>query len=237
MPLADGACDVLFVSHVLEHLAQPDDFIREAKRCARHIYLEFPTLTRELMYAWSFHKWLIEVRDGQLVFYQNDIPQIFGDFFHRHHDFLLDTWSSERFEELNTYLYVPTDELACSFSRQTALEYLLERSVEGEGKINFETEYGQTGTTRLSYSTATRLKILLWTITPSSLVRTRNRLTQWWNRSRRRELTHSTIARLMCQKCRAGSLRLKRGSSPREMVCGQCGACYAAHRGVFDFDV
>lgn len=74
LPLADGACDVLFVSHVLEHIDEPRRFLEEARRCAKRIYLEFPTALREMMYAWPFHRWLIEFRENQLVFYKNDVP-------------------------------------------------------------------------------------------------------------------------------------------------------------------
>ena len=111
IPLADKACDLLFVSHVLEHLEDPGKFIEEARRCARRIYLEFPTFRRELMYAWSFHRWVIGMESGRLIFYRNDMPQLFGDFFHSHYDFLLDMWSEERFEELNTFLFGEGDEV------------------------------------------------------------------------------------------------------------------------------
>src|SRR4029079_14779766 len=34
LPLADRSCDVIFMSHVIEHLTDPQKFIMEAKRCA-----------------------------------------------------------------------------------------------------------------------------------------------------------------------------------------------------------
>ena len=69
IPLKDQSCDLLFVSHVLEHLDQPETFLNEAQRCARKIYLEFPTFYRELMYAWSFHKWVVEIQGFKLICY------------------------------------------------------------------------------------------------------------------------------------------------------------------------
>jgi len=235
LPLGDKVCDVLFVSHVIEHMEEPAKFISEAKRCAKHIYLEFPTVVRELMYAWSFHKWLIEVNEGRLVFYKNDIPQLCGEFFHSHYDFLFDTWSEYRFPELNTSLYLNTDELDYFIAPKSALEHVLERSAHGDRKINFRSQYGQTGAGKVLYPFRARLKLALWAITPTSTIRARNRIAQKQNRSRRRDLTEDIVARLLCQRCRVGSLR-GAGSTGR-LVCVDCGERYSANDGVFDFDI
>lgn len=237
LPLADKACDVLFVSHVLEHLDEPGRFIAEAKRCARWIYLEFPTARRELMYAWSFHTWLIEIESGTLIFYRNDIPQLFGDFFHAHYDFLLDRWSEERFEELNHYLYAATDDLAHTISPTSAMEHVLERSARDDHKVNFPSEYGQAGTTRVGYPLGARLKLLAWALTPGTLIRARNQLRQRRNQSRRHRLGQALVARLLCQRCRTASLRLERGGGGDEMVCTRCQQRYTATQGIFDFDI
>lgn len=237
LPLADKACDVLFASHVIEHIPEPWKFIEEAKRCARHIYLEFPSALRELMYAWSFHHWLVDVEDGHLVFYRNDIPQLFGAFFHTHYDFLLDTWSEYRFAELNTYLYTRTDDLAYVVSPKTALEHVLERSAHGDQKINFPSQYGHTGTGKVPYPVATRLKTLLWTMTPASLLRLRNSLRQRRNSGHRPELTEGLVARLVCQTCREARLNLQRGATQGTITCMACGTLYKAIDGVFDFDL
>ena len=49
LPIADQACDVLFGSHVMEHIPEPWKFVQEVKRCARFTYLEFPSAWREVM--------------------------------------------------------------------------------------------------------------------------------------------------------------------------------------------
>jgi len=237
LPLRDQACDVLFVSHVIEHLNDPARFIEEAKRCSRRIYLEFPTVVRELMYAWSFHKWLVVIEQGKLVFYKNDIPKLFGDFFHAHYDFLLDFWSEYRFEELNASMYLETNNLTYTISPKTALEYVLERSARGDQKVNFRSQYGQTGTGKIVYPITARLKMLLWIITPAIMVRARNRLAQRRNSSTRYELTEAIVARLLCQRCRTGSLRPEHNASNRHIICTGCGERYTATDGVFDFDL
>lgn len=237
IPLADKACDVLFMSHVLEHLDEPEKFIEEAKRCARFVYLEFPSLSRELMYAWSFHKWLIEVEGGRLVFYKNDVPQVFKEFFHSQYDFLLDLWSEERFEQLNNYLHINTDDLEYTISPSTAWEYILQRSPIGDHKVNFENEYGRNGTSAVAYPLAARLKMLIWAATPPQLIRARNRISQKRNKSKHHGITNVIVARFLCQKCRSGPLRLEPGASSDEIVCNSCGERYVASNGIFDFDI
>jgi len=237
LPLANKSCDVLFVSHVIEHLSHPELFIEEAKRCARYVYLEFPTARRELMHAWPFHKWLVENEAGRLVFYRNDIPQIFGDFFHTHYDFLFDLWSEGRFEELNSYLYVEADDLAYTFSEKTAFERVLERSAKGDEKINYRSRYGQTGRGTVRYSLSSRLKMTVWALTPERLIQSRNRFSQRRNRSKQHKLTNDIVSRLLCQRCRVGKLRLEGESSSEQIVCESCGKRYTANNGVFDLDI
>lgn len=237
LPLADRGCDVLFVSHVLEHLPEPERFLAEARRCASFVYLEFPTVRRELMYAWSFHPWLIEADADRLTFYKNDIPQLFGDFFHTQYDFLLDAWSEERFEELNHSIYRPADRLSFVFSPQTAYTHILERSARGPARVNYQTPYGRTGTTRVDYPISLRLKLLLWALTPPAIIRARARWTQRRNRAKRLELSPAILGRMCCQKCRGRSLRMERGLSPAEVVCAACGQRYTATQGVFNFDL
>lgn len=236
LPLADQSCDVLFASHVIEHLDEPGRLVEEAKRVARNVYLEFPTAARELMYAWSFHKWLVEAEGNRLVFYRNDIPQLFGDFFHAEYDFLFDTWSQERFEELNGFLYAPVEEVTWTVSPRTALEHVLARGRNGGHKINFPSQYGRTGTGSVAYPMATCAKMIAWALTPSSLIRARNRLAQRRNRRARQPLVEPLLARLVCQRCRTGGLQHRGGSGAGEIVCPACGEHYAATDGVFDFD-
>jgi len=55
LPLPDHGCNLVFASHILEHIPSPDRFLEEVKRCSDRIYLEFPSARRELMFAWSYH--------------------------------------------------------------------------------------------------------------------------------------------------------------------------------------
>lgn len=237
IPLADKSCDLLFVSHVLEHIDRPELFLAEAKRCAKWVYLEFPTRVRELMYAWSFHRWLIEIENGKLIFYRNDIPQLHGSFFHEHYDFLLDVWSDERFAELNHYLHIEADRLAYEFSPQSALEHVLSVSAKGQQKINYRSRYGASGTGAVAYSPGLLLKTVLWALLPDALLRMRRRMQDRVNAGRKQELTDQLVSRLRCQKCSANALALAPGSSRTVILCSSCGTEYRQVQGIFDFDV
>jgi hypothetical protein len=80
LPLPSAGCDWIFASHLIEHLPRPESFLEEIQRCSDKVYLEFPALNRELMFAWACHEWLVVPDGSHLVFYRNDIPQLFGDF-------------------------------------------------------------------------------------------------------------------------------------------------------------
>src|SRR5258708_6889893 len=46
LPIPDGGCDLVFASHIIEHLPDPALFVAEIKRCSRWVYLEFPSRNR-----------------------------------------------------------------------------------------------------------------------------------------------------------------------------------------------
>jgi hypothetical protein len=224
LPLAPQGCDLLFASHLLEHLSEPAKFINEVKRCSKRVYLEFPSVTRELMYAWSFHEWLIEVNDRHLVFYRNDIPQLFGPFFHQHYDVLLDIWSSQRFDELNSYVYSDSEGLSYEFSTQSAFEHVLSSSSRGKEKVN------RAPTADVQYFWTQLAKIVAHRLTPDPMLRYGIQLRRVWRRGTPKILSQAIVDRLICQRCGIRELRLK----DTEIVCDACCTGYGQHNGVFD---
>jgi SAM-dependent methyltransferase len=234
LPLADQACDLLFMSHVIEHLPDPVAFFSEAKRCAKAIYLEFPKKNRELMYAWSFHRWLVEIDGGRLMFYRNDVPQLFGNFFHTQHDFLLNTWTEEKFELLNAHLYTKTEELNYQISEKTAFEHILEGSPSGDQKINYESMYGQSGAAETKYPLDARLKMIAWSLSPGFLFRLRNQISRKRNRGARMGISQDIVERMICVHCGTAKLQLERAE---QITCKSCGKTYLAHDQIFDFDI
>ena len=107
LPIRDQGCELIFASHIIEHLPDPQRFVDEIKRCSRHVYLEFPSRNRELMFAWSFHQWLVEFDSGTLRFYRNDLPQLFGRLFHEGYDTALGAWSGCSARETKHFSLLP----------------------------------------------------------------------------------------------------------------------------------
>ena len=225
MPLPDKGCDLLFASHIVEHLDDPGAFLAEARRCARRVYIEVPSVRRELMFAWGFHAWLVELRDHHLVFYRNDIPQLFGDFFHRHYDVVLDAWCLDRHSLLNSSLCSDTADLSWEIAPQGALAHLLGASAKGPDRVNFA------DTAPVDYDRMRLLKAAAAGLLPEPARRRLQALVRRRRPGRARPLTQRIVDRLICQRCRARRLRLA-GDTVR---CEGCGAAYGQQRGIFDF--
>ena len=224
IPIPNGGCDLIYASHIIEHLPDPRRFIAEIKRCSKRVYLEFPSRNRELMFAWSFHEWLIEPAGKVLIFYRNDLPQLFGRLFHEQYDAALGAWSDARHEYLNTSILCHSDELEYKFPTETATEMLLRSSPRGALKIN-SSKYIH----RPQYSLREVLAIAAQSMLPGSLYAKLTR--QRGGASLPAPLPDSMVARFMCIHCRAATLR----RSKDNITC-QCGAQYAQDRGIFDFD-
>jgi SAM-dependent methyltransferase len=225
IPLKDQSCDLLFVSHVLEHLDQPESFLKEAQRCAKKIYLEFPTFYRELMYAWSFHKWVVEIQGLKLICYRNDVPQMFHDFFHKNYDLLLHIWSEERFQELNSYLYTDTASLSIEISTQSALEVALQRGNTGDSKVNFaETE-------KHSYSTFELLGLLIYNALPKAVLRWKRNLFEGMKEKKFLEIDSALFEKFQCPRCRSGELK----RTENAIQCVSCGTEFPKVKGIYHF--
>jgi SAM-dependent methyltransferase len=224
IPIPDGGCDLIFASHIIEHLPDPVRFIAEIKRCSQRVYLEFPSRNRELMFAWSFHEWLIEPAGRVLRFYRNDLPQLFGRLFHEEYDAALGAWSEARHEHLNTSMYCRSDELDFEFPTETATEMLLRSSPRGTSKIN-SAEFIH----RSRYSPREVLAFAAQSMLPGSVYARLSR--QRGGSSSPAPFPDSVLARLMCLHCRAVALRRS-----KDTITCQCGAQYLQDRGVFDFD-
>ena len=177
------------------------------------------------MYAWSFHEWLIDFNGSVLRFYRNDLPQLFGGFFHEEYDAALGAWSDARHEYLNTSICCRPDELQCEFPSATATEWILFDSLRGDAKLN-----SATTTHRPRYSLRENLAFVAQSLLPvgiyASLARKRERA------SAPAPLPDSVLTRMMCLRCRTN--RLRRAGL---IIKCPCGAEYSQDRGVFDFDV
>lgn len=227
MPIPDKGCEVLFASHVIEHLDEPDRFLAEIRRCSRRAYIEFPSANREIMFAWGFHEWLVIPRGSHLTFYRNDIPQLFGDFFHANYDFLFDAWASRRDEDLNARVWCNSDDLTWSFADIGALEYLVEGSPTGRARVT------EAPIRDVRYSWR-QLAILALQRALSRTVL--DRLVSFRRRRRRGSpvpVRPDIASRLMCIECAHAGLALTEDG----IACPDCGRTYDTRSGLYDFDI
>jgi SAM-dependent methyltransferase len=63
-PFRDNEFDYVICSHVLEHVDNPDIFLKEIQRVAKRGYLEFPTLYYDFLYNFPEHPTLLNYKDG-----------------------------------------------------------------------------------------------------------------------------------------------------------------------------
>lgn len=67
LPFRDKCFDFVIASHVLEHSAEPESFLRELQRVARAGYIETPDGFMERINPYWDHRSEVTVRDGVLV--------------------------------------------------------------------------------------------------------------------------------------------------------------------------
>lgn len=87
LPFKDKAFDFVIARHVLEHLPDPENFLKELERVAKAGYIETPSSISEDMGGWDCHLWDVDVEENKLKIKSKDkepniqlkrIPKIFG---------------------------------------------------------------------------------------------------------------------------------------------------------------
>jgi SAM-dependent methyltransferase len=82
LPFADKSFDVVICAHVLEHVPDPSAAISELERVARRGYVECPSASWEKLQGFPFHRWLVTLQDGTLVFEEKPAPLFDPDLRH-----------------------------------------------------------------------------------------------------------------------------------------------------------
>lgn len=67
LPFADKSFGYIIASHVLEHAENPAKFLDELSRVGKRGYIETPSLERERVFDWLFHRWYVYQKDKALV--------------------------------------------------------------------------------------------------------------------------------------------------------------------------
>lgn len=66
LPFKDKSFDFVIARHILEHLEEPELFLKELERVGKAGYIETPSSLSEQLFGWSFHLWFVDVVDGAL---------------------------------------------------------------------------------------------------------------------------------------------------------------------------
>jgi len=66
LPFKDKTFDFVIARHILEHLSDPESFLKELQRVGRAGYIETPSSFSESLFGWPFHFWEIDVVEGIL---------------------------------------------------------------------------------------------------------------------------------------------------------------------------
>ncbi|GMV97266.1 MAG: class I SAM-dependent methyltransferase [Phycisphaerae bacterium] len=110
-PFQDGEFDYVICSHVIEHVpaGELSGFIAELQRVAPRGYLEFPNVFYELINYQDVHLWLMNFRDGAMLFLDKSafrssfIHKAYREMFYGPDDYLYATF--HRFREFYFHGY------------------------------------------------------------------------------------------------------------------------------------
>lgn len=67
LPFKDNEFDYVICNQVLEHVENPEAFLKEQMRVAKRGYIETPSLTGEYLFPKKSHRWLILELDNKLI--------------------------------------------------------------------------------------------------------------------------------------------------------------------------
>lgn len=71
-PFADKEFDDVICSHVLEHVENADEFLKEVQRVGKKGYLEYPTVYYDFIYNFPEHRLFLYYKDGVLLWMRKE---------------------------------------------------------------------------------------------------------------------------------------------------------------------
>jgi|SRR3989344_4991376 len=104
LPFKDNSFDYIICSHLLEHLDDPEKFIKELTRVGKAGYIEVPNIYGERLFGWDFHLWYCEFKKGTLILTRKKEGERFGGFYHRL--IAKNIWFRRFFEENEDMFYI-----------------------------------------------------------------------------------------------------------------------------------
>ena len=83
LPFKNKSFDYVICSHLLEHVEDPLQLIKELVRVGKAGYLETPSPLSERLFGWDFHLWFVKSKNGTLLFQKKGKGIRLGGFFHK----------------------------------------------------------------------------------------------------------------------------------------------------------
>lgn len=81
LPFKEGAFAYIICSHILEHMDDPQQFVRELERIGQSGYIGSPSEIAERLFHWSFHRWYVNLVDERLILHPKEPAEPFGELF------------------------------------------------------------------------------------------------------------------------------------------------------------
>lgn len=81
LPFHNGVFHYSICSHILEHMDDPQQFVRELMRVSTGGYIGCPSEIAERLFHWSFHRWYVNRIDDTLILYPKEPAEPFGELF------------------------------------------------------------------------------------------------------------------------------------------------------------
>ena len=83
LPFKNKSFDYVICSHLLEHVEDPLQLIKELVRVGKAGYLETPSPLSERLFGWDFHLWFVTSKNGALFLQKKRKGVRLGGFFHK----------------------------------------------------------------------------------------------------------------------------------------------------------
>lgn len=213
MPFKDKAFDFVIASHILEHMAEPEIFIKELQRIGRAGYIETPNALFERLFPYHIHCLEILEKDGVLHIHKKQGPV--EDSFLGTKNLLSDgsPWGKYMFESPQMFhvRYFWNDEIKYEISNPNVSAHWIE-------EINAHSGIGETKDSYLTEESGWRSYGLAI-------------LNRWhvYRRSKRHQ-KFNLLSILVCPECRSELY-----AESALLSCNNCHVTYTYNNGLPDF--
>ena len=213
MPFKDKAFDFIVASHILEHMADPEIFLKELQRVGKAGYIETPNAIFERLHPYGIH--CLEVLEKDGILYINKKNRHVQDPFLGTKNMLDDDtpWGRLMYEKPHMFhvRYFWSDEIKYEISNPDV-------SADWIEEINAQSEAGESKDCHLADNSGWRA----WGLT----------ILNWWQKKMRarRLKNFDLLSILACPEC-GGELDSKSNS----LACGNCKVAYPYTDGIPEF--